>query len=293
MDFSKAFDSVWPPARFHILISDGLFPCFARWAQSFLSDGCACVVFQNHKWCSFWSPRGVSQRCALGPVGYCLFMNDLPAYLPSFVSCYFYAENHPICFFSHSVSDALWNTQGAQIWLERWSERWCLPLNSRKCQVSFFSVDPDQANLHPHLCLFNLPFDFIPTPTVLGVTLDRIFSFSKHVSSMEAKFFPRLKVLQWISASPCGFSKKFSSLCCTKLFFGPFRLCFTWIVFFPKRYQFYQIETASRAITGCFSSSRIPLLLPEASISLLRVTRTNFFQSVYEWAFVSQSLFPF
>ena len=49
IDFSKAFDSVWHPALFHKLISAGLPPCFARWAQSFLSDRRACVVYQNHK----------------------------------------------------------------------------------------------------------------------------------------------------------------------------------------------------------------------------------------------------
>ena len=45
IDFSKAFDSVWQPALFHKLISAGLFPCFARWTQSFLSDRRTCVVY--------------------------------------------------------------------------------------------------------------------------------------------------------------------------------------------------------------------------------------------------------
>ena len=50
IDFSKAFDSVWNPALFHKLISAGLPPC---WTQSFLSDRHACVVYPNHKSCSF------------------------------------------------------------------------------------------------------------------------------------------------------------------------------------------------------------------------------------------------
>ena len=53
IDFFKAFDSVWHPALFHKLISAGLPPCFACWTQSFLSDRCASVVYQNHKSCSF------------------------------------------------------------------------------------------------------------------------------------------------------------------------------------------------------------------------------------------------
>ena len=51
-DFSKAFDSVWHPALFHKLISSVLLSCFARWSQSFFSNGRACV---NHKSRSFES----------------------------------------------------------------------------------------------------------------------------------------------------------------------------------------------------------------------------------------------
>ena len=93
IDFSKAFDSVWHPALFPKLISAGLLPCFARWTQSFLSDRRVCVVYQNHKSRSFRVRRGVPQGSVLGPVFFSLFINDLPASLPSSVSCSLYANN--------------------------------------------------------------------------------------------------------------------------------------------------------------------------------------------------------
>ena len=142
IDFLKAFDSVWHPALFHKLISAGLSPCFARWTQSFHSDRRACVVYQNHKSRSFRVRRGVPQGSVLGPVLFSLFINDLPASLPSSVTCSLYADDLAIWSFSTSVPTAVEATQGALFRLKRWSEYWCLPLNPSKCEASFFSVDP-------------------------------------------------------------------------------------------------------------------------------------------------------
>ena len=201
IDFSKTFDSVWHPALFHKLISAGLSPCFARWTQSFLSDRRACVAYENHNSHFFRVRRGVPQGSVLGPVLFSLFINDLPASLPSSVSCSLYADDLAIWSSSLSVPTAIEATQRALILFERWSQYWCLPLNPRIYEASFFSVDPHQANLQPNLLLFNSHFRFNPTPTFLGVTFDRILSFPKHVSSLKVKFFPRLKALLCISAS--------------------------------------------------------------------------------------------
>ena len=119
IDFSKAFDSVWHPALFHKLILAGLPPYFARWTQSFLCDRCAYVVYQNHKSRSFRVRRGVPQGSVLGPVLFSLFINDLPASLPSSVSCSLYAKDLAIWSSSPSAPSAVEATQGALFPLER------------------------------------------------------------------------------------------------------------------------------------------------------------------------------
>ena len=220
---SKAFDSVWHPALFDKLISAGLPPCFARWTQSFLSDRRACVIFQNHKSRSFRVRRGVPQGSVLGPVLFSLFINDLPASLPPSVSCSLDADDLAIWSSSSSVPTAVEATQGALFRLDRWPKYWCLPLNPSKCEASFFSVDPHQANLQPNLLLLGSRLRFNPTPTFLGVTFDHTLSFFKHVSSLKAKFFPRHKALRCISASSWA-PLRSPSLFCTNLFFGPFSL---------------------------------------------------------------------
>ena len=223
IDFSKAFDSVWHSALFHKLISAGLPPCFARWTQSFLSDRRASVVFQNHKSRSFKVRRGVPQGSVLGPVLFSLFINDLPASLPSSVSCSLYADNLAIWFSSPSVPTAVETTQGALFRLERLSEYWCLPLNPSKCEAFFFSVDPHQANLQPNLLLLGSRLRFNPTPIFLGVTFDRTLFFSKHVSSLKANFSHVTRPYA-VSLLPYGAPLRSPSLFCIKLFFGPFSL---------------------------------------------------------------------
>ena len=122
IDFSKAFDSVWHPTLYHKLISAGHPPWFARWTQSFLSDRCACVVYQNHKSYCFRVRQGVPQGSVLGPVSFSLFINDLSVPLPSSVSCSHYADDLAIWSSFPSVPTAVEATQGALIRLERWNE---------------------------------------------------------------------------------------------------------------------------------------------------------------------------
>ena len=138
-----------------------------------------------------------------------LFINDLPASLPSSVSCSRYADDLVIWSSSSpSVPIAVEATQGALFRLERWFEYWCFPLNPSKCETSFFLVDPHQANLQPNLLLLGSRIRFSPIATFIGVTFDHTLFFSKHVSSLKAKFFPRLKALRCISASSWDPSKE-------------------------------------------------------------------------------------
>ena len=107
INFSKAFDSVWHPALFHKLILASPLLCLSRWTQSLTSDRRTCVIFQNHKNRSFRVRRGAPQGCVLGPVLFSLFINDVPASLPSSVSCSLYADDLDI-WSSHPRSLLWW-----------------------------------------------------------------------------------------------------------------------------------------------------------------------------------------
>ena len=180
--------------------------------------------------------------------------------------------------------------------MECWSEYWCLPLNLSKCEASFFSVDPHQANLQPNLLLLGFCLHFNFTTTFLGVTFDHTLFFSEHVSSLKAKFFPRLKALRCIFAFSWGPSKESLSL----LYKSFLRSLLTYAS--PRWFPFLSAtnltklerphRAASCAITSCLSSSLIPLLLTKASLPPLRVTMTHFTYFSYEWALRLPTSFP-
>ena len=157
-------------------------------------------------------------------------------------------------------------------------------------------MDPHQANLHPKLLLLGCRLCFNPTLTFFGVTFDRTLFFSKHVSFLKAKFFPHLKALRCISASSWGPSKESLSLLYKSFlrslltYASPGWFSFLSATNFTKLEHLHRV--ASHAITGCLSSSPIPLLFSEASLPPLRVTLTHFTFLSYEWALRLPTFFP-
>ena len=157
-------------------------------------------------------------------------------------------------------------------------------------------MNSHQANLQPNLLLLGSRLRFNSTPTFLGVIFDRTLSFSKHVSSLKAKFFPRLKALRCISASSWGFSKESlfvlykSFLRSLLTYASPGWFHFLSTTNFTKLEGLHQ--ATSHAITGCLSSSPIPLPLSVASSLPLRVTLTHFTLFSYEQVLRLPTSFP-
>ena len=262
IDFSKAFDSVWHPTLFHKLISAGLSPCFARCTQSFFLTGALVWFIKITKVVRFESVE-VFRKDPFLALYFSLFSSMIFRLLCLFPS----AALFTLTIWSFGpppplVATAVKATQGALFRLERWSEYWCLPLNPSKCEASFFSVDPHQANLQPNPLLLGSRLRFNSTPTFFGVTFDRTFCFSKHVSSLKAKFFPRLKALCCISASSWGPTKESLSLLCKAFLLSLLTYALPGWFHFLNVTNITKLERFHRsAITGCLSSSPIPLLL--------------------------------
>ena len=125
---------------------------------------------------------------------------------------------------SHKLVASIFHLQKGRFHKVNFLMKW---LKLRKGKTLNFTCDlqqhAHQANLQPNLLLLNFRLSFNSTLTFFGVTFDRTLSFSKHVSSLKAKFFPHLKAFHCISASSWGPSKESLSLL-YKSFLGLFSL---------------------------------------------------------------------
>ena len=179
--FLEAFDSVWHPALFHRLISAGLPRCFARWTQnlSFLIGALAWFikitkvvpfesvgVFRKDPSLALYfslSSSMIFLLFCLLPSAVLFTLTILPFDPPP--------PRSPLQWRPHKELCLDWSAGGSTdvfLWIRA------------NVRSPFFSVDPHQSNY----CLLGSRLRFNFTPTFLGVTFDRILSFSKHVSSL-------------------------------------------------------------------------------------------------------------
>ena len=140
------------------------------------------------------------------------------------------------------------------------------------------------------------PLTFNPSPTFLGVTLDRTLSFFPHSSALRSSLYPRLRSLRAVSSASWGPSKE-SLASIYKAFLLPV-LTYASPGWFPFIYAKYlqpleaAHNSASRAITGCYATTPTSLLLLEAGLSPLSCTLTHQSLTYFERALRLPSSFP-
>ena len=190
IDFHRAFDSVIHSKLVHKLRCFGINGFLLNWLEAFLYCRSQCVVVENHF--SSWSEviSGVPQGSVLGPMLFILFINDISNIAVNGVFTKLYADDLKLYTCITSTDDCQ-NLQNALSNLLLWSNDWQLKVNVSKCHV---------LHLHKNNPLMNYYFNHIRLDPCLlvndiGVDIDSLLHFDKHVDRIVAKAYSRIGLL--------------------------------------------------------------------------------------------------
>ena len=198
LDFTKAFDFV----DHDILLSKlGIYlkshPSLLFF-ESFLKNRTQCV-FTNGTFSSEQLIRyGVPQGSILGPLLFCIFINDLPLCLsdPN-VSCDLFADDTSLHCSASTITDVQNSLQKSLNNVAEWCKDNFMLLHpgKTKCMI-ITSRQKHQSNKFTiHLSLNNTIIDQVKEHKVLGVIIDEELKWQSHINSITSKFSRSLFLL--------------------------------------------------------------------------------------------------
>ena len=150
------------------------------------------------------SPQG----SVLSPTLFNLFMHDIPlpsdpnTHLMSYADDLTVLSQHP----KHETAAAILQQYIHQ--LETWLTTNRLKVSPNKSSLTLITSFNQEIAIQPTVTLYNIPIPVNPNPTVLGVTLDPLITFRKHINTINTKAKRRLNVLRALTHTNYGHSKE-------------------------------------------------------------------------------------
>ena len=198
-DFSKAFDKLPHHVildacrRFHLPDS------VVGWVSSFLSNRKQRVVINNcaSEWVSI--PSGVPQGSVLGPILFCLALDNLKAVCDNSMIVK-YADDVLLLHFVRHTSDDRLQKEFDNILT--WSSSSHLPLNLDKCCVLDF-ITKRSLSLSPVRSNSSYFLQQVDTLSFLGVTFSSSFKWNAHFNRIIKKASSRIFILRNLRRGGC------------------------------------------------------------------------------------------
>ena len=152
-----------------------------------------------------------------------------------------------------------------------WSLKKKLTLNTRKCEVSFFSPSTHEARWRPTVTLGNETLGFNATPSFLGVKLDRSLSFVPHTEKVAATVVNRCRLLGALAGRSWGQARAPMSRTCRALVRSVMDYCGAAWQPWLSNTSIEKLERAQnrslRVVTGQLASTPVECLRLEAGVS--------------------------
>ena len=176
LDFSKAFDKV-PHKRFISKLNYyGIMGPISNWLRNFLTGRTQRVLVDGAISTEVQVSSGVPQGTVLGPLGFLLYINDLPNRLTS--TARLFADD---CLLYNTIRTErdITEFQADLQRLEEWQKTWLMEFNPSKCcTMNFKTRNPPQR--HYNFCGQQL--ERVSSATYLGVNISETLDWSPHTS---------------------------------------------------------------------------------------------------------------
>ena len=189
-DFSKAFDKVPHFELLKKVANIGVGGCFLEVLASYLENRTQWVKCEN---VTKLVTSGVPQGSLLGPLLFCIFINDLPEVL-KFTTPFIYADDLKL--FSAGLSK--FEIQSDISALENWVNGNKMELAPDKCKVLIFRGNSNSIQINGHM------LESVETIKDLGVHIDKTLSWSNHLMARMKKanqifYFAKRNVAKGVS----------------------------------------------------------------------------------------------
>lgn len=143
--------------------------------------------------------------------------------------------------------------------LDKYCKTWRLKPSPEKTVSSVFHLHNAEATREPNIYLSWTKLKYAPTPTYLGVTLDRTLSFKEHLKRTAAKVKSRNNLLSKLAGSKWGAAAPTLRISALALAFSSAEYCApVWSRSSHTHHVDTQLNSTMRIITGTIRSTPLP-----------------------------------
>ncbi|XP_055622303.1 uncharacterized protein LOC129765891 [Toxorhynchites rutilus septentrionalis] len=199
LDIAKAYNSVWRAGVLRQLRDWGIKGRLGLFLQDYLADRKFRVGIGGCQSDEFVEVNGVPQGSALAVTLFLVSVNSVFHCLPRDVYVFVYADDIVIAVSGRSIRLVRRKIQTAVNAIGRWAESVGFSIAAEKCAITHCCNSHHVATGVPvKLGSVNIPFR--REPKILGVTIDRKFSFAPHFRRTKQECESRLRLLRTISS---------------------------------------------------------------------------------------------
>ena len=219
--------------------------------------------------------NGVPQGSVLAPLLFNIYTYDLP----SMISRKFaYADDLALLHFSGNWKDLEGTLSQDMSTLSAYLQTWRLKLSHTKTVTAAFHLNNREAKRELKVYNNGRLLPFCPTPTYLGVKLDRSLTFRHHLVALRKKISSRVTLLRRLVGSGWGAGAKTLRIATLSLVYSTAEYCaLVWCRSAHTRLIDSVLNDALRIVTGCLRPTpmdHLPVLSGIQSAELRRLGAT-------------------